>query len=499
MQINTEQYTINLQNESDYKDSENRLTYGEFFSGGLGCASAAKKSPFIDVRWVLNHHVIACKTASFHLPDTKVYWMDIYAQDETELEPVDVVQASFECDYHSPAIGAKPIDVKSYMMGWELYRYIKFLMPKALTVENVPGVKKWAPLDKNNKPIKERSGEEFEKWKKAMCDLGYNYTESIRCAADDGLATTRTRYFAIFYREGIDIKWPEYTHNEFGTDGKLPWVPCKDFIDLDNHGQSIFDRQNNENLPKQHRKPLTSKSQARIGYGLRKYVPESDILQFISTYYGGDQGKDRTSSIEKPLPTQPCANRHQLVTVEKMQFIADHCQSDNYQLLDKPLRPQLTRQTKQLVTVEQFVTQYYGTNQAQSINSPLNTIGCVDGHQLVTFEKHQFLCEYYSSNGNLNSTVKSLEKPISPILQQPKHQLVTYLEGFDIKVRFLSGDELAEISSFPRDFFSRKGLELSHKNAVMLIGNAVPPEWFFKILSINIPTILKYKQETLAA
>lgn len=496
MKINTEQYSLNL--DADYKfSSTGGLTYGEFFAGGLGCASAAKKCPNVNIRWVLNHDKVAIQTAYFHLPNTKVYWADIYMQDEHDIEPVDIIQASFECDYHTPAKGSKKIDKQSYMMGWELYRYIEFLKPLVLTVENVPGVKNWAPLDKNDNPIAERKGEEFEKWKKAMCDLGYNYTESIRVAADDGIATTRTRYFAMFYRDGINVSWPEATHNEFGTDGKLPWLPCKNYIDLDDHGNSIFGRKYNMNLRKQHRKPLVENSLKRIGSGIGKEAQH--FQQFIATYYGGVQGESRTQSLDKPLATQPCENRHQLVTFEKKQFIADHCQVDFFQSVEAPLRPQLCRQTKTLVTVEQFITQYYGTIQSQSVDNPLNTVPCRDVHQLVTLEKAQFICEYYNSNGNPGKNVSSIDKPLSPILSEFKHQLVTVYADFDIKVRFLYADELAEISTFERDFFSRPGLKLSHKKAIKLIGNAVPPEWFYKILNHNIDPILEYKQKIIAA
>lgn len=496
MRYNTEQYNLNFPFLPKMFGNE-EVTYGEFFAGGLGCASAAKKCKNVNIRWVLNHDLVAIKTANFHLSDTKVYWSDIYAQDEHELELVDVIQASFECDMFTEARGNKPIDLKSYMMGWELYRYIKYLQPLVLTVENVPGVKNWSPIGQDGKPDKSKKGEEFERWKKAMMDLGYNYTESIRCAADDGIPTTRTRYFAIFYRDGLNCSFPEYTHNEFGTDGKQKWIACKEFIDLENTGESIFGRQFNENLPKQHRTPLKPNSLRRIGGGIKKYAP--NFKQFISTYYGGNQGIDRGQSLEKPLATQTTENRHQLVTIEKMQFIADHCQVDFWQLLDEPLRSQLTWQTKQLVTIEQFVTQYYGTDQQQSIEKPLNTIPCVDRHQLVTIEKIQFISHYYNSGDKPESNVQSLDKPLKPILTENKAQLVTLLNDFDIKVRFLKSEELAEISTFERDFFSRKGLALSHKNAVKLIGNAVPPEWFFKILHHNLPEIINYKNKSISA
>jgi DNA (cytosine-5)-methyltransferase 1 len=84
-------------------------------------------------------------------------------------------------------------------------------------------------------------------------------------------------------------------------------------------------------------------------------------------------------------------------------------------------------------------------------------------------------------------------------LSEPKHQLVTLLSEFDVKARFLTSEELAEISTFPRDYFSQDGLKLSHKDAIKLIGNAVPPEWFYKILSNNVEPILEYKQKRKSA
>ncbi len=479
MRYNTNQFNLNFANENLL--ANDKLTYGEFFAGGLGCASAAKKHPKVDVRWVLNHDKVAIKTANFHLPNTKVYWSDIYMQDEHELESVDIIQASFECDYHTQAIGSRPIDKQSYMMGWELYRYIKFLQPLVLTVENVPGVKNWAPLGNDGKPIKERAGEEFQNWKKALMDLGYNYQESIRCAADDGIATSRTRYFAIFYRDGLDCSFPEYTHNEFGTDGKLPWIPCKNYIDLENTGHSIFGRKSNPAIPKQFRKAYSPNSIRRIAGGCKKYVPEFKDL--ISSFLNGEK---------KEYPVN-------LVASEKFQFIADHCQVDFWQKTDEPLRSQLTRQTKQLVTVEQFVTQYYGTDQQQSIDRPLHTIPCKDRHQLVTFEKYQFIAHHYSSSGKPENNVQSIQKPLNTIMGVNKAQLITLTYDFDIKARFLNSDELGEISTFPRKFFNQEGLKLSHKDAIKLIGNAVPPEWFYKILAHNIETVVEYKQKLKSA
>jgi DNA (cytosine-5)-methyltransferase 1 len=489
MRINNSQFNINFTSELIATED---ITCGEFFAGGGGWTSGLEKVEGVTTKWILNHDKVALRTNAFHHKDVKVYWADIYAQDEHELEHVDYVHASIECTQHSNANAGKDKKIGSYTMGWELYRYLKFLDPLVISIENVPEFKKWAPINKKTgKPDKTKIGQEFLKWKKAITDLGYEYKESIRNAADDGLPTRRVRYFCFFSKPGIEISFPELTHSKTGLDGKPKWQSCKKYIDIEDEGISIFGRQFNQSLRKHQRKPLSPNSQRRIASGVKKYHP--DFHQFLAHYYGGDDFK-RHQSLEAPINTIPTENRHQLITMEKIKFIMDHCHTDNFNTLDDPLNPQLTRQTKQLVNVDNFLCQYYGgSDQVQSLDVPINTVACRDTHQLIRLEKVQFIAKYFNSNGNPEYSVESIDSPLSTILGSNKHQLVTILDEFDIKARFLRPDELAGCSTFNEGYFAHPELKLSHKNAVKLIGNAVPPEWAVVLVTPNVGSMKSYK------
>jgi len=466
MRYNTNQININY--PSSLISSGDNITSGEFFAGGGGWTNGMKKVPGIKTKWLLNHDKVAISVNAFHHPDTKIYWSDIYVQDEHELEYVDHIHASIECQFHSQAKGGEEKDLGSYTMGWELHRYFVYLQPLVLTVENVPEFKKWAPTDEENNPIPGREGEEFERWKNAFIALGYEYTESIRCAADDGIPTTRRRYFGVFHRPGLNFRWPAPTHSETGEGNLEKWIACKEHIDLTNQGESIFGRQFNENLPKNHRRPLVKNSLKRIGYGIIKYAP--DISAFLSHYC---YSHDRVQSLLSPISTITQKNRHQLITIEKLNFIADYCRADLYQKTDKPLKTQLTWQTKTLVSIEHLLLQYYGSMNGQTLDEPIKTIVCRDLHQLIRIEKMQFIAKYMNSNGNPQSNLQTIDKPLSTIMTREKHQLVTLLDNFDIKARFLSAEELAALTTFPRDYFKREGLKISNKNAIKMIGNAL--------------------------
>lgn len=514
MRYNNNQFAINFNSHGVNPD---KITKGIFFAGGGGWSQGMKEIEEIQLRWILNHDRIALRTSSYHNKGVKVFWSDVYMQDEKEMEPVDMVQASLECDEHTDANPRELKEESSYTMGWELYRYIPHLNPLVISIENVPGFKRWAPLDENKVRIKERAGEEFERWKQAVMDLGYEYTESIRVAADDGLPTTRERFFCFFYRPGIDIQWPEYTHSETGEDGLLKWEACRPYIDLEDEGMSIFGRTYDMSLPKNLRRKLVPNSLKRIAGGIKKQYP--NYAKFLCKYHAG-QGKEveRSYSLDEPCRAIDTSNRHQLTTVNGMSFIADHCHTDNYQSLDEPMRPQLTWQTKTLVRLEKLefleeffsdldnmlskeedesnalIVQHYGGSiQSNGLSDPLPTAVCRDVHMLVRLEKLQFLVQYFNSNGNPEYNNQSLDEPLSTVLTKQKHALITLLDNFDIKVRFLRAHELAGISTFPVDYFSHKELKLSQKDAIVLIGNAVPPKWGTILIKPNVPAILAYK------
>ncbi len=507
------QFSISFNPELSHSN-KGEISAGDFFAGGGGVTRALYNMPDVHVKWVLNHDKKAIYTNMFHHKGIKHYWADIFVQDEHEMDPVDILWASIECTQHSRAKGGSTKNIGSYMMGWELIRYLAYLQPLVIGIENVTEFKKWGPINDKGYPIKSKIGAEFERWKSTIINMGYKYKESIRNSADDGLPTRRIRYFAFFYRDGINIDFPDFTHNKTGSENKKQWVPCKNHIDLDNPGISIFGRKYNTTLPKHLRRSLCKNTLRRIAGGIKKYVPEFN--SFICQYYGNtDQTQSlkqplnavttkdrhqliqfRGQSIEAPLNTVTTANRHQLITFEKLKFIQDHCHSDNYNLLDDPLNTQLSRQTKQ------FISAYYNSNGApeynnHSLNNPLFSITTQEKFSLISInEKIQFISSYFNSSGNPGSQNQSIDSPINTILTGAnKKSLITVLANFDIKARFLTKEELSSCSTFPKDYFSKPGLNLSNKDAIKLIGNAVPPEWARILISPVIKSIKSYKHK----
>lgn len=372
------------------------ITAGDFLAGGGGVTEAMSKISTIDVRFVLNHDKLAIRTNLFNHRGIKHFWADFYKQDEHEVEKVDLMWASIECTQHSKANGGRDKKIGSYTLGFELLRYIIHGQPYVIGIENVPEFKDWAPLNDEGKPEKDKKGHEFKRWKNAICALGYEYHEKIMNAADYGLPTRRVRYFAFFTRIelNLQIRWPKQTHNKNGTNGFKKWEACKNHIDLNNEGQSIFGRQFNPAIRKGKRIPLVPNTLKRIAGGIKKYAPE---LSFIFQYYGNGLN---AQSLDAPLNTVTTKDRHVLVTIDKNQFIADHCHTDNYNLPEDPLNPILTRETKQLITIEkkQFLADYYSRdNTAHSLDGPANTIRTENSKHLVTLES-KFFSKYYSGD-----------------------------------------------------------------------------------------------------
>lgn len=543
-----------------------QITSGDFLAGGGGVTEAMTNVPGLKVRWVLNHDPIAIRTNMHNHKGVKHFLADFYRQDEHEMEQVDFVWASIECTQHSRANGGNEKKIGSYTLGMELIRYIRFLQPLVIGIENVPEFKDWSPLriaenqamstgtysallvdeegDYVYIPNKDKKGEQFKTWKNTIRKMGYDYTELICNSADYGIPTRRVRYFAFFTKKHLQmqVNWPSPTHSKTGGKGLKKWEACRKYINLGNEGNSVFGRAMNPDVKKGHRRPLSANTMRRIAGGIRKYAPE---LAFIFQYYSSGLN---IQSVDSPLNTVTTKDRHVLVTLEKLQFISDHVHTDNYNLDADPLNPILTRQTKQLITVEknlmvqhfsgdhssnlddplptitckdhnalvsasaQFIADCYGRpDTAHSIDGPANTITCDNSKHLITAfvssvynsngkpecnnktleeplstittkEKIQFITAFYSSSGKQGSQNQSIENPLNAITTGTnKSALVTAIENgefdFDIKMRFLEPEELAQISTFPEGYFTDPLLKLTKKDQTKLIGNAVPPRW----------------------
>lgn len=437
------------------------LTFGDLFAGGGGTTTGAFMVPGVKVLWALNHSELAIKTHEDNHPETTHYKADIRQQDEKELSKVDVLWASLECTNFSVAKGGKPKNEDSRTLAWELPRYIIHCQPKIIMIENVREFMSWGPIDSKGRPVKMKNGTCYEEWIEGIKSLGYeHYDYRIMNSADYGAHTSRRRFFGVFCKKGIKFEFPEPTHSKEGGFFCEKWKSCKELIDLENTGNSIFGR----------KKPLVDKSIRRIAAGIKKFYPE---MSFILKYYGTGEN---LVSLDQPLHTITTKDRHMLVSLEKKQFITKHYNSgDNpesqIQSLEQPAATITGSNKLSLVTVEkrQFISDHIWGASNQEIDKPLNALVTKPLKQLVTF-----IASTYNSNNNPGANVSSTDKPLPAITSNFKHQVVAVENtgiDFDVKVRFLNAKELSDITGFPKDY----KYNCSNANALWMIGNTVPP------------------------
>ena len=498
----------------EVKYAEDHFRFIDMFCGCGGVTQGVIKAKhqrkrLVNVVAAVNHDPLAIQTHAKNHKNVLHYDDDVVKMDEKSLPYLGtngILWASVDCTQHSRAKGGKPRDPDSRVLPNELPRFVSYLNPDYLIVENVEDFLKWGKLDKNNRPVKTDRGSWYRRWVKSIEKLGYVYDYKILNAADYGAYTNRKRYFGIFAKPGLPIVFPKPTHSKTGGNGLKKHRAVKEKLDLQDEGKSIFNR----------KKPLVDNTLKRIEYGVKKFC----LDKFLIKYYGNGKNAE---DVNEPLDTITTNDRFALVCPKKekkRRFTTQNIQmSINANSIDKPLGTILTRDEKTLITVvideekkEQFLTKYFGGEQhGVSIDDPAATITPIDHHALITVEgqkvnllmshnfkdkpksieepcrtinaqdrisllgielkETQFIKSDYSGGG----FASSINSPLPTITTNNKHSLITLLVDLgiikDIKMRFLKPDELKTIQGFP------KGYKLlgNNKYQKKFIGNSVCP------------------------
>lgn len=229
----------------------------------LGFESAMSKDPRYKLAKVIacvNHDHLAIKSHWSNHPDVEHFEEDI-----RHLDPygrlrrlVEIYRAfypeakvglwgSLECTNFSKAKGGLPRDADSRTLADHLYKYILALDPDFIWIENVVEFMSWGPLDENGKPVSKKNGQDWMRWRKAICEFGYHDDWKQLNAADFGALTSRNRLFGTFARMGQPISWPSPTHTKKPEQTKISvplkkWRAVKEALDFQDEGRSVFDR-----------------------------------------------------------------------------------------------------------------------------------------------------------------------------------------------------------------------------------------------------------------
>lgn len=407
------------------------------FAGGGGASVGIEMALGRPVDIAVNHDPEAIRMHKVNHPDTLHLTEDIFKADLKKIvngRKVALMWASPDCTSHSKAKGGQPRNSGLRILPWAVFKHAREILPDVIIMENVEEIQQWGPLDSKGHPIPERRGEDYKRFIKAMCALGYRFDSRELVAADYGAPTTRKRWYAIFRRDGKDIRWP------YPARTRENWEPCGKYIDWTDLGKSIFDR----------KKPLAEATQRRIANGIRKYILESEpyivkderALAFIIQYHGETkEGDSRGQLLSEPIKTIDTSNRYGLVTT--------------------------------------FITKYYKSGIGQAIKEPIHTITTSPGHfGLVS----AFLIKYYGSGGNC----QRIGRPLDTITTKDRFGLVNVainMQGekyaiADIFLRMLKPEELKLMQGFPKDYIIDRDIEgkpYPIKEQVARIGNSVVP------------------------
>ena len=420
------------------------------FAGGGGASVGIEMSLGRPVDIAVNHDPDAILMHKTNHQDTLHLTEDIFKVNLKKYvkdQHVALMWASPDCTSHSKAKGGKPREKGLRILPWAVYRHAKEILPDVILMENVEEIQQWGPLDEKGYPIPERKGEDYQKFITAMKSLGYRFDCRELVAADYGAPTTRKRWYAVFRRDGKEIRFPE---QEYSKDGKNRWKPCGDYIDWTDLGKSIFDRQ----------KPLAEATQRRIANGINKYIVDAespyivrnkDAMAFIIQYHGETRtGDSRGQLLTEPIKTIDTSNRYGLVTA----FITKYYKSGIGQGCDEPLHT-ITTSPGHFGLVSAFLVKYYGSGCGQQLDRPLDTITTKDRFGLV----------------NVVLDIQGEKYIIS-----------------DIFLRMLKPEELKLMQGFPKDYIIDRdynGRPYPIAKQVARIGNSVVPIMAQKLVEVN--------------
>lgn len=376
-------------------------------AGGTTTGFTMAENGIAQVIACVNHDPKAIESHWKNHPEVKHFEEDIRTLDLTELgmcvkDALDsypdaklVLWASLECTNFSKAKGGQPRDADSRTLADHLHRYVDMIRPDYVMIENVVEFMSWGPLDDNGKPVSRKNGCDWLRWRREMCDHGFNDEWREMNSADFGAYTSRNRLFGIFARPELPICWPEPTHSKKPGSGMFEglkkWMPVKHVLDFSDEGESIFTR----------KKPLSEKTLERIYAGLVKYVAKGDT-SFLTKYFSG-RPSGKVSSTEDPAPTVTTFGGNTLVqpiSILKYNSINGETGKHVPPSIDDPC-PVVAAQARLDILQGEFIVQRNSGNPESKlvdVIGPARTITGTGGNQDIVFLQH-----YYGSGGQLSS------------------------------------------------------------------------------------------------
>lgn len=392
----------------------------DLFCGAGGVTSGIHMAkfrgmPIARVVAAINHDPLAIESHAANHPctihfneDIRTFDVNLLPEIKNRENKIVFIWASLECTNFSNAKGGLPRDADSRTLAQHLFRYIEKVNPDYIFIENVREFMAWGPLDSKGKPLSRKRGRDYLNWVQKICEYGYDYDWKLLNAADFGAYTSRIRYFGIFGRKGLPIRFPRPTHAknpEISSLNLKRWKAVKEVLDLEDEGESIFSR----------KKPLVDRTLRRILAGLKKYVKNNDDT-FLQSYYGS--GTHNHRSIDKPAGT--LTTRDRLAKVKVDRFLYSYYGDDNR--VHSPDEPAVTITTANRIAsvsaIKWIDKRYNGYHNHQNLEKPAGTLTTTPKLALVSAN---WLDKQYKDPANH----QNIMQPAGTITVNPKLALMS--------------------------------------------------------------------------
>lgn len=323
------------------------------FAGGGGTSTGLEAAFGRPVDIAINHDPEAIAMHRINHPDTEHLCESVWEVDPIEVtknQPVGVVWLSPDCKHFSKAKGSVPVDKRIRGLAWVALRWAAKCRPRIIMLENVEEFKTWGPIGADGRPCKDRKGQTFKSFVRALRRQGYAVEYKELRACDYGTPTIRKRFFLIARRDGLPIVWPKATHGDPESKevkkGKLlPFRTAAECIDWSIPTPSIFDTeaQIKEKYGIRAVRPLADNTCKRIAAGVMRYVV-NNASPFIV----------------------------------KSNHTASYYNCFRGQQLSEPL--QTVTQVPGFALVTPYVTKLKGTNLGHGVSDPVHTITAGGNH-----------------------------------------------------------------------------------------------------------------------
>ena len=510
------------------------------FAGGGGASTGIEMATGRSVDIAINHDPDAIAMHRANHPRARHYCEDVWQVDPVEAcsgNPVGLAWFSPDCTHFSRAKGGKPVDKNIRGLAWVTIRWALKVRPRVIMLENVPEIRTWGPLGADSKPIKERAGETFDGFIKAltagiphdhpafteMCatleispdspeaarleqGLGYNAEYRILRSCDYGAPTTRTRFYLIARCDGKPIVFPPPTHGN--GNGLKPYHTAAECIDWSIPAQSIFERD----------KPLAENTLRRIARGIEKFVINNPEPFIVTVNHSGEGFRGQKA--DEPLGTVTAKNGYGVVAPTLIQYHSETASDEvRGQELNEPLMT-VDTSPRYALSVAHIMKNYGGNYQGagSGADKPLDTVTAHDHNSLVTAhiltmrnnmdgqpadeplatitaggshhaEVQAFLVKYFSTGA-----AKPVDSPLDTVTTKDRFALVAiHGEEYiitDIKMRMLQPRELFNAQGFPADYIidhDDSGRPYPKSKQTARCGNAVTPPVPEALVRANLP------------